>query len=401
MSFNEKYYGSRCKVCSEELDSHSDIVVCPDCGTPYHKECWKKEGKCVNTALHESGGAWEPPLSSNARQTAESLLPPYPQTEGYPAQAAVRSGTDIHPADNAGIPAQPEGGAHHLACPNCGKFNPSDFSFCSRCGFPVGDYHMRRMNLPNGTAMPPVQYGGRVYRIPANRNGANQGGEIPPQKPPMPDPNAYMPFGGMTINFDDRYCGFSPDEDMGGAEVREAAEYVDTNTHYFLPLFKRFADTGHKVSWNFCAMAFPVFYFSYRKMYGYALLCMLMRVLIWVPTIIALLSQQTVSFGLLSEWAGLVNQRSDAFLILQMMCNILSYVLMFVTGGYANYLYYRKMTGNIIKIKEKNPEAAPEQLMKKIKRKGRTNAALLVVLLSLAVLGFYALGTAGLFLTGQ
>ncbi|MDE6709797.1 MAG: hypothetical protein K2J76_04850, partial [Oscillospiraceae bacterium] len=54
------YIGTRCMVCSEKFTEEDDIVVCPECGTPYHKECYKKEGSCVNTVLHESGGAWKP-----------------------------------------------------------------------------------------------------------------------------------------------------------------------------------------------------------------------------------------------------------------------------------------------------------------------------------------------------
>ena len=37
-----------------------DIVVCPDCGTPYHRECWKKVGVCVHQADHAAGFEWTP-----------------------------------------------------------------------------------------------------------------------------------------------------------------------------------------------------------------------------------------------------------------------------------------------------------------------------------------------------
>ena len=52
------YLGSKCIMCGQEFKENDDIVVCPDCGTPYHRECFIKNGKCVNEKLHESGESW-------------------------------------------------------------------------------------------------------------------------------------------------------------------------------------------------------------------------------------------------------------------------------------------------------------------------------------------------------
>lgn len=53
------YEGEPCLGCGEPLHDTDDIVVCPECGTPYHRSCYHKAGKCVNTALHQSGGSWQ------------------------------------------------------------------------------------------------------------------------------------------------------------------------------------------------------------------------------------------------------------------------------------------------------------------------------------------------------
>lgn len=29
-----------------------DVVTCPDCGTPHHRECYQELGKCANKNLH-------------------------------------------------------------------------------------------------------------------------------------------------------------------------------------------------------------------------------------------------------------------------------------------------------------------------------------------------------------
>ena len=36
------YKGNTCPVCKQKFKEADDIVVCPDCGTPYHRECWKR-----------------------------------------------------------------------------------------------------------------------------------------------------------------------------------------------------------------------------------------------------------------------------------------------------------------------------------------------------------------------
>lgn len=44
-----KYF---CPVCNEKFDENSDVVVCPDCGTPHHRECWLNNNKCFNEERH-------------------------------------------------------------------------------------------------------------------------------------------------------------------------------------------------------------------------------------------------------------------------------------------------------------------------------------------------------------
>ena len=34
-----KYYGCPCEGCGKPLTLQDDIVVCPDCGAPYHRVC--------------------------------------------------------------------------------------------------------------------------------------------------------------------------------------------------------------------------------------------------------------------------------------------------------------------------------------------------------------------------
>lgn len=93
-----RYTNNHCPVCEQAFTDADDIVVCPECGTPYHRECWKKVGACVHEAEHAAGFEWKP---------------------------------DADPADEADT-------ARHLAvCPNCGSHNEPGAVKCSHCGVPL------------------------------------------------------------------------------------------------------------------------------------------------------------------------------------------------------------------------------------------------------------------------
>lgn len=85
------YTGAKCLVCQEAFKDGDDIVVCPECGTPYHRDCYKQAGKCINDELHENGGSWA--------KTAD-------ETDG-------------------------------IRCRRCGFSNEKDKLFCESCGTPL------------------------------------------------------------------------------------------------------------------------------------------------------------------------------------------------------------------------------------------------------------------------
>ncbi|MEE0240886.1 MAG: RING finger protein, partial [Ruminococcus sp.] len=42
------YTGQSCFVCQKPFEPEDDVVVCPECGTPYHRACWQHYGHCIN-----------------------------------------------------------------------------------------------------------------------------------------------------------------------------------------------------------------------------------------------------------------------------------------------------------------------------------------------------------------
>lgn len=113
------YEGYSCPVCGESFKQSDDIVSCPDCGAPHHRECWKKAGKCFFHDAHGTPNQW-------TRETAQNITN--------------------------------EKTAHNNVCPNCG-FENSDFSeFCSRCGQDLDGKDWTSVQKPN-PPVPPVGYG--------------------------------------------------------------------------------------------------------------------------------------------------------------------------------------------------------------------------------------------------
>ncbi len=87
------YIGNKCPVCQKYFHADDDIVVCPDCGTPHHRECYEQLGHCAHEDLHAQG--------FDFTETAENT-----------DQKVKR-------------------------CPTCGEENEEDAFFCKHCGNPL------------------------------------------------------------------------------------------------------------------------------------------------------------------------------------------------------------------------------------------------------------------------
>ena len=50
-----KLSGIPCVACGKKFTPEDDIVVCPECGAPYHRACYKELGHCVHADRHAEG----------------------------------------------------------------------------------------------------------------------------------------------------------------------------------------------------------------------------------------------------------------------------------------------------------------------------------------------------------
>lgn len=319
------YIGTRCMICSEKFTSADDVVVCPECGTPYHRDCYEKEGKCVNSVLHKTGGSWKPSYDTGS--------------DGSENQA--------------------------VACRFCGNTNPPLTLFCRRCGMPVSTIRNENDTADQTSGGVNINENADAY----NRN-FNGGVQMNP----------------FLINFSDPLCGFDPEEQLDGVKMSELGDFVGTNTHYYLPIFKRFKETRRSASWNFCSALFPELYFSYRKMPLAALAAVIIRQITQLPQYIVLLSQ-SIGLGRLSELAASVDIRSAAFQGFLVLCSVMMYAFMFTAGIFGNKLYYSSAVRKIKRTKESADPRIPRDMLRgSIIGKGGTSGLLLTLFICLTAL---------------
>lgn len=92
MSNYFRYENQPCPVCNEKFNVNDDIVVCPVCGTPHHRDCYKKNGECGNFEKHNDGFRWAPekaeePVNEPVNNNANNV-PPFMAGQPFNSQDA-------------------------------------------------------------------------------------------------------------------------------------------------------------------------------------------------------------------------------------------------------------------------------------------------------------------------
>lgn len=135
------YEGLSCPVCGIAFSAEDDVVVCPKCGLPHHRACWKQVGHCYEMDKHDTPEQW-----SRDRASASSA------------------------------PSAPEAG--HI-CPHCGTANTEYAEFCMRCGaqLPATEWHSASQTPPPVKEYTPLGQSSPDF-APDERIGANNAAEL-------------------------------------------------------------------------------------------------------------------------------------------------------------------------------------------------------------------------------
>ncbi len=182
-----RYKDIECSACSKKFDDNSDVVVCPVCGAPHHRECWIAAGKCAHEAEHASGYHWE-----------------FPQ---IPIENDEDKKTTDEPEQIIGDFF--ENGEGVVMCQNCHAPNYSNDMYCRVCHAPLkGNAADAGKSEGNG-------FGGNFDGTNDSRDGANARFDV----------NEEMLFDSFN-----RYGGLNPDSTIDDIPVREYAAFVGGKT---------------------------------------------------------------------------------------------------------------------------------------------------------------------------
>ncbi len=58
----------KCAFCSAYLFEEDDVVYCPECGAPHHRECYLKVGACALKDKHGTAEQYTPPKAQETKQ---------------------------------------------------------------------------------------------------------------------------------------------------------------------------------------------------------------------------------------------------------------------------------------------------------------------------------------------
>lgn len=331
--------GISCPVCSEKFREEDDVVVCPKCGAPYHRECYKKNNKCIFSDLHKSGKSW------------------------YEAEEEKK--------------AEEEGRAI-CRCPHCNAVNPENAIVCKMCGKFISGSVEDKDGAGNDGA--PESVTGTVKdSVPGS--GADGQKNVPPFQ------NGGVPFS----VFLDPMGGVPKDEDFEGVTGAEISKYVKNNTSYYLPTFYRMK-TQEKGRFSFCAFLFTGAWYLYRKMYlKGALICLLY----FIVEISSLVLTNTYSVPLIREanqyfgnsyyvnffdymsWAFNNKPFTEAVLMFAPYFLLaLFLVVRIVCGLRANRSYYHHCVKKVKSIKSVPLNAGEENHHKALSEAGGVNTAI-------------------------
>ena len=92
----QNFLGNPCPYCGKNFESGDDIVVCPECGTPHHRDCYKEHSACANEEKHGENFEWK--------------------------SASVPHVHKPEPGENSN--------AEKVVCSNCGTENPGISRYC-------------------------------------------------------------------------------------------------------------------------------------------------------------------------------------------------------------------------------------------------------------------------------
>lgn len=234
------YIGNTCDGCFKAFGSDDDIVVCPECGTPQHRECYEKNNCCVNSDKHEQGFVWRP--------TVENREAPAVTVE-------------------------------NISCPNCGALNPKGSTACRNCNMKFTLFGMNVVDAMHEEEKKSMNQNGNIpsYDSPFTL-GEGEGFENTDKNNSSTEqasPEQVLSqltdiLSGQSQSGDDGRIDlggpFPHDDEIDGVRTNNIGNFIGQNAMKYISKFKKIK-SGKKTSFNFAAFFFGPYWFFYRRLY--------------------------------------------------------------------------------------------------------------------------------------
>ena len=208
-----RYENVNCTACGELFTAADDVVVCPVCGAPHHRDCWQRTGCCAMQNEHENGYTWVFPANAQKTDPEPARAP-----EARPEQDGIKL----------------RNGEAVVECPHCGSPNYGNDIYCLRCGARLDGQTPEREQPPMG--------GAEDYRQDMNQ------------------------FREIRYDFD-RFGGISPDAMVDGIPCAEYSDYVGgSRPGRIIRKVSTMERYGRKLSWSWSALLLGPLWFFWRRM---------------------------------------------------------------------------------------------------------------------------------------
>ncbi|MBQ8504354.1 MAG: DUF2628 domain-containing protein [Clostridia bacterium] len=276
------YKGNICDGCKRAFEENDDIVVCPDCATPQHRECYEKNNCCVNSHLHNEKFVW----AGNGKPHSKL------------SQKNENKNDETVP------------------CPNCGVHNPKGEKQCKSCGMKLMVFgidlasEIKQQNLQDTAQQSDNQTEIPHYEAPFTL-GEGEGFDEEKNKLEgmVEGPSEYMKEHEgdafeKTEASENPAPSFTPvspeqiersivqniestghsayyDGYVDGIHVNLLATLIGPNAYKYIEKFRQL-EKGKKVSFNWAAFFFPSQWCFYRKLYKVGIVIMTVAMLLTI-----------------------------------------------------------------------------------------------------------------------
>ena len=299
----QEYYNKICAQCGEKFEENDNIAICPDCGTPIHKDCWN--GHCPNEAKHKDGFDWNKSEATEAYKKIADITTPASDKKACEICGEAADDDMIH-------------------CPDCGAAMHRS-CYASKGSCPNEENHGKKTS-DHGLFH---EDGLEMLSDIASRSLADYLNDM--KKNPIKNPET-----GEELT-------------CYGAKQSELITFLGEeklSTPYRIRTYLRMANTKHKASFNFFAGLLMPYYQLNQRMLGPAMILLLLNIILNMPSFIYALNL----------WINTTSASVMEMTGFNGAIEILSYIglaVQIAVAFFHDYIHMRWAAGKILQLREK------------------------------------------------